>query len=718
MTFPADDYTPYGYLDNRAHCHALNPSGVVRSFDAGFRWHYPAFDGRTNLDTGAAGDGIGARFAGSFGTRTEHYRAGFRVGLGEVGSLPDFDEVSCPYHTSSVLELRLRHGDSTAHVTYHLVGEHALRAHARVDGPATLVVEAEHVHRLDAHGDQSEDGLVERVDDGALLLQTFPEGEVFAVGVSGPWRLGDLSAVGAGRACSDGTVTTVLGAPGDLVGLRARLDVSPGDVEVVIARGSTAAQARNRLAVATADAEATLALLRAADEAFWEKAPQLSGDWPAHWRRGLVYDLETVRMVVRDPVGTYRHPWDGMQVQAPRAVLAEAAMDALVLSYADPRLAQEMFLGTFADALAPNVPCSREDGSCNMVGADGSVSGTAPPWGFPFVVAEQLAAVRPDHDWLAALYPLLGDYLEWWLGHRRDRDGYLGYASTWESGQDSSPRFGPQPLGPGSPVRHVRAVDLQAAVTHAAQVMGRFALALDRPSDLDKWHRLAGDFRQRTAQLWTGDRFADVDARTGRFTDVQDVMLATPLALGVTDDAQRAAAAPWLGGLVRGGEYDGRTDLGSALLAWPMFAWTAVDACLAVGAFSTAADITSQVVDRAYRFWDDRRARPGQTLPGVACEYWPEHGACGTEGYGWGAFGTHLLLHAIVGFTPRPEGFTLQPNLPRSWRGRYELRLWVRGHLRRIVLTAPDDDAVEVDVDGETLRLGAGEQAEYPDRVP
>ncbi len=92
------------------------------------------------------------------------------------------------------------------------------------------------------------------------------------------------------------------------------------------------------------------------DEAFWNQAPQLSGDWPAHWRRGLVYDLETLRMVIRPSVGMVDHYFDGMQIQAPRLVLAEAAMDALFLSYADPDLAAEVILGHFESAPRPISP--------------------------------------------------------------------------------------------------------------------------------------------------------------------------------------------------------------------------------------------------------------------------------------------------------------------------------------------------------------------------
>ena len=81
------------------------------------------------------------------------------------------------------------------------------------------------------------------------------------------------------------------------------------------------------------------------DAAFWNTAPRLEGDWPKHWKHGWVYDLETLRMMVRRPIGIYKHPWDAMQIQAPRTVLAETSIDMWALSYADPDAAKEVLLG-------------------------------------------------------------------------------------------------------------------------------------------------------------------------------------------------------------------------------------------------------------------------------------------------------------------------------------------------------------------------------------
>src|SRR5207253_2378120 len=87
---------------------------------------------------------------------------------------------------------------------------------------------------------------------------------------------------------------------------------SEGDV---LARGVSQDQAYQRWEdgieeIALADAEHAKD-----DEKFWQQAPQLSGDWPESWQRGWVYDLETLRMVIRPSVGIINHPFDGMQIQ-------------------------------------------------------------------------------------------------------------------------------------------------------------------------------------------------------------------------------------------------------------------------------------------------------------------------------------------------------------------------------------------------------------------
>jgi hypothetical protein len=712
MPFPLDDYTPHGYLDSPTHTRNLTPRGVVRSWEAGFRWHYPAH-------------------AGMYGGRRETYCAGLCIGLDNAILLDDFDAVSSPYHSKDIVAFELRHSRRSARVEYQLVGEHALHASILTRHLSHITILVEYTRLLSANGEWGESGLVGRLDDGILILQGFEDGDAFALWTSPSYsdvRISPDGLVAATALPSDDFVTAtrrrgeqaalyaVLGfgrsedsakpreetrkederphlrAPSSLEG------ASADQIEVILARGKTADAARRHLEEARGAAMAERARKQAADEAFWKQAPRLEGDWPAHWRRGLVYDLETLRMMVKQPLGIYHHIWDAMQIQAPRVVLAEAAIDALLLAYADPPLAQVLLLGTFLDAPLPNVPCSREDGTYNMVAADGTVCGTAPSWGFPFLVLEWLFALRPDRAWLECIYPHLAGHLDWWLAERRAPDGRLFYACSWESGQDDSPRFGDQPLGGGHPVRHIRPVDLHAAVAHAARTLARFATTLGRQADQAKWTAAAEEFVAHTNRLWDGERYADYDTLAGRFTHVDDITLLAPLALRLPEAHSSTHAVEMIE---------------PETLTWPMSAWTAAEAALAAGMPEKAAEVAATICERAYGFWDARRAQPGWTLPGIACEYWPLDGRCGGEGYGWGAFTTHLLLHVLVGLTPAHDRLRIRPNLPPPWRAagqRYTVHLHWRE--RPLVLTiAPlDADRVVVMVNERRDEIGWGQE--------
>lgn len=107
----------------------------------------------------------------------------------------------------------------------------------------------------------------------------------------------------------------------------------------------------------------------AADRQFWRSAVKLEGSWPEHWKRGLQYDMDSVRDNIRPAIGVFKHPWDDMQVHGGRIVVAESSMDAMTLSYGDMSLAKQVLYGLFADTAARgqnNVPCQNEDGSPNV----------------------------------------------------------------------------------------------------------------------------------------------------------------------------------------------------------------------------------------------------------------------------------------------------------------------------------------------------------------
>ncbi len=655
---PRDRFTPHGYLDNPDHTRNLHPSGVVRSQRGiGFGWHYPALN-----------KGYGSR---------EIYRAGVRLYLVDEDAvrldLAEFSGLIATRHTKNEVTYAWQGDGLTLSATWFLVDEHAIACRARVvsDRARRVGVGAVATYglHLGASGAWGESGLVGRVEDDVVVLQGFEDGAAFALSVDRPALAGATATVDETFLRSPtlvGDHVVVTGERGTTVdlsgGLLAHADLAAGaavDLEILLGRADRRDRAIAQVRRARSRTATALAAHRAADDAFWRDAPQLHGDWPDAWRRGFVIDLETLRMMVRRPIGIYKHVWDAMQIQAPRVVLAEAAIDALLLSYADLPTAKALLLGTFLDTPADNVPCSREDGTYNMVGANGSECGTAPEWGYPVRVAAHLFDRDGDRAWLEAIFPALERFLTWWEAERSDSEGFVVYDNSWESGQDLSARFGPQKEGGGSTIRIVRPVDLQAAMVDAWSHLARFARALGR--DPSPYRERAERHRARLDTMWQDGAYRDHDARVG-WSDVWDVMQLAPVALGLAS-AERLEASRNVVERLPADDY-----------LWPMFVWTAVDAAHEAGAAEVAARIVRATLDRAYGAWDRREPAPDDPLPGVTCEYWGTEGRFGAEGYGWGAFGVHLVFRSLLGYRPLEDGFELRPNLPDDWPdGRYEV---------------------------------------------
>ena len=701
MAIPLDDYTPHGYLDNPYHTRNLNPSGVIRSAPGiGFAWHYPALP-----------RGYGYR---------EIYNASLNLALTVDGKTysqhSDFKGLYADIHTKNVFRYRWSVDELEVTATFWRVGENALACRVCLTSAAPQAVRitafTRYTRHLGAAGVWGESGLVGLPCGEHIVVQGFEDGEAFALGAG-------LAPVarGAAHELTDAFLKTpamghpvvVTGRKGESVTLYGAVayDLRPdpersAQLDIVLARDIRRDLATKMHDKAMSARSTALSAARREDEAFWASAPTLCGDWPDHWRRGFVTDLETLRMMIKPPIGIYHHPWDAMQVHAPRVVLAEAAIDALLLGYADLDTAKTLLLGTFLDAPAPNVPCSREDGSYNMVGANGSECGTAPEWGYPTVVIAFLYDMEPDPAWLAAIYPGVKTFLEWWLKHRSDDAGYLVYDNSWESGQDLSGRFGPQKEGGGSTIRMVRPVDLQAAMASACRTMHRFAAILDRHDEQKLWSERAIEFHENMEGLWQDGAYRDFDARVG-WSDVWDVMQLAPVALGLAAPERVDALRPKI------------RALADEPYLWPMFVWTAVDAALYAGESSIAADVATATLDRAYRYWDSRDYDEEGRLPGVACEYWGLDGRCGAEGYGWGAFGVHLVIRALIGFKPEGVGFSLTPNLPEHLLqsgARYgigDLRMGA-ARLRLDYLVTGEGDGIEVTVTStEPLSEDGGE---------
>jgi len=384
-----------------------------------------------------------------------------------------------------------------------------------------------------------------------------------------------------------------------------------------------------------------------------------------------------------------------MQIQAPRTVLAEAAMDTLFLSYADPKLAAEVILGHFASSPHPQLPCMREDGSYNMVADDGQICGTASEWGFPLWCCDQLFRRTGDLHWLRRLYPRAAAYLRWWLDHRRDTEGWLVYACSWESGQDVSSRFGPQQTG-GTIIQHVRPVDLQASMVQAAEILSHWATLLanlsalpdeealaetiaaeDEPvidfsTEAQWWAEVAHDFTIKTRLMWRDGWFRDYDSVVGEWSTQQDAMHLAPVFCGAAGWGHIERLRPFLA-------QPPMHSSGWAPLSWPPVVMTLVGAASAAQLPLDAAELAYRFIDVSYRSTDSRNLDEQGGLPGVTREYrqtvtigkWgaTDYVNAGIEGYGWGALSVHLLMRYLLGLREEEaDKITIAPALPQALR--------------------------------------------------
>jgi Mannosylglycerate hydrolase MGH1-like glycoside hydrolase domain len=706
---PHDDFTPHGYLDNPYHSWKLNPSGVLRSLPPlGMGWHVP------NL--------------GSYARNQFQYSAHVMIGL-KIGDLVlvtarDFDRHHCVImshlHTKNRFEYTcvVPQYDLTLTARYFLVQEHALgcvlslSTRRRQSLPVTCYLTHLHTHnpatsRLWEHGLYA----FAEQDSGTPLAGTravlglASEGDAFIHGVRAAdgtaltfgeigyaITLDEIAAWARDRAAARPAVTQHQDETGwQLRALALPCTVTLGSdaaagciLNAVLARGVSQDQARQHWEDGMEEIAHVGTAHHADDEQFWSHAPQLSGNWPATWRRGFVYDLETLRMVIRPSAGVIPHAWDGMQIQAPREVLAEAAMDTFFLSYADPELASEVILGHFESAPHANLPCMREDGSYNMVADDGRVCGTAPAWGFPLWCCDQIVRRTGDLHWLRRLYPKAAAHLRWWLENRRDAEGWSIYACSWESGQDVSSRFGPQQTG-GTVIQHVRPVDLQASMVQGAAILARWATLLgqnqtiiptietpiDFAAEAAWWQHIANEFTVKLRLMWQNGWFRDYDAAAQEWSSQQDTMHLAPIFCGAAGWEQIEQLRPSFA--------QPPAHSGWAPLSWPPVVMTLVGAALAAQLPLDAAELAYRYIDAAYRSIDSRELDQHGGLPGVTREYhavvttgkWraSDYVNAGIEGYGWGALSIHLLMRYLLGLREEEAGvIKVAPVLPQALR--------------------------------------------------
>jgi hypothetical protein len=688
--FPLSDYTPYGYLDNPFHTWNLHRSGVLRSSPGiGFGLYFPA------------GPGGYFDFAKN-GVYEIHLRLGFLIDGRRFWTPEDFrpDQLIAPYHSKNLFTYAFSEGGAKVECTFLQAGEDALAAKITVQGakPQSIRLLAALECKLGGAAWWGRDGLAGQYDPAtdSLWIRSFAAGKVFTLLSDSPseahhlsenetdWESWLKTGSNVGRALSY--------YPKPLWGaLLFKIDVMPGaqaEHTVVLARAENAATAYSQARESLRKSREQLSIKYAEDAAFWRTAPKLEGDWPKHWKHGWVYDLETLRMMVRRPIGIYKHPWDAMQIQAPRTVLAETSIDMWALSYADAEMAKDVFLGQFLDAPSDNVPCSREDGELNMVAADGAECGTSISWCYPFFCASSIWARTRDKKWLSEIYPRLARLLRWTLRHRSDADGFVIGKCSWETGMDTAARFLIQQPTGGELIEFLRVVELQAAAAQAAEVLAQFAAVLGEKDSVEGWRKIQQVYAAKTQTLWKDDWFYDFDTRNGQLvtTAGQDAGQIAPAFCGVASDNQKHRMRP----VVRKFFADSMArHLPPAEdwqdgLHWSSLVLPYLESLWETGEIELASQVVETIAERIYTSMDrrsvanasaqganaDEQCAPIQKLgwPGVSCEIWGSNGAYGGEGYGWGAVLPAHIIRNLIGFRDpqQADEVGVSPNLPDS----------------------------------------------------
>lgn len=741
--FPIDDYTPYGYLRTPTHT-GLHPSGVVRSapplgfgiFTGGLRWYGMSMMRHINNYVCLVLPSV-------------------KVGCTLLCEREDFDKagiaLNAKYHSANVMSYDFEAEGVSFSFLWYLQNENALTLKVVLrgaDAPRDVRVDVEQRYGMNGVHWWGSDEATARYRAPMLISKILAYGDVFCMkpdiapqsGVTAQmeeelraWQRGELTLEGKPRA-------TRLPDP-ICSALRFELRLSAREEKtftLVLARGVNEKEAVKTADAALSSAKDSLAEKLEEDDAFYRATPLLSGDWPEAWRRGWVTDFETLRMNILDPVGIYKHRWDGMQALNPRVVVGETAIDMLTMGYADIPAALEVMEGLFADAPDVYVPCSREDGSVNMIGEDGSECATAPIWGMPLRAIRILLSRSGDLGWLRRLYPRLKAYVQWWQQNRTDEEGWYHCNNSWESGQDGSVRFiTKQNKGKGlkeaANAESVRTADLEAAMASAMEDMAFFADLLGEEAEQGHWLMEAAKGRGRVQAMFVDTCYRDFDAVTKEPIIPEnhyDIMLTMPVALGMATPDQKEKIR-WLFDM-----YEKQTDAGGFGMGyasfWPPLLQTLTEAIHQMGDFEMAARMVSRLVGPAWERNDARMHWPGDPTPGVPEKYCiriPGVGrenlstdlpTSGAENYGWGCLGPALVLENIIGLRPEDalgHAFSLRPVLPAPlYDGRYTVHNLTHGAYRFDLTIHKRGETLDVSLrffalPGNALKVNGREQA-------
>ncbi|HEX5414394.1 MAG TPA: hypothetical protein VFZ25_01935, partial [Chloroflexota bacterium] len=471
MTFPCDDYTPFGYLANpfhRATSWSATEAGLLKSFDdaVGFGWveptaRKPAFE-------------LGLALAIRWQDRLYQTRSDFaRLGL------------HSRHHSSRLFSYDFALDDVSAALSFALTGRDALVGRLAFAHPAGLPRAFEVILLARLAGDRAASAWHVQSIEGGWLFRDGASGRDFVFAIDG--TVGQpLSPRELARLAPD-----LLSASRVAAGLRIQGSLNVGDtwsVSAALLRDTRDATAAHRIAAA---APSVIAERREEDDAFYAETALPMGDWPSEWKRGWVYDLETTRACIYPAGGVFHDEWPSWMIPWPRVVVAEGCLDANRFGYAAPKRALRLARTIFVDATAANVPCVFQGGEPNMVAKDGAICGTSPAWCLPFYNLWLLYARTGDHAWLGELIPHLEAYLDFWLRERTDEEGWIVYKCTWEAGEDCTPRLDPAEEGDEVVSRFVRPVELQATFSQSARILSRFAGEVGDDARAQHWDAIA-----------------------------------------------------------------------------------------------------------------------------------------------------------------------------------------------------------------------------------
>ena len=639
--FPENNYTPFGYLDNPHHCWIINPSGVLRTVaPLGFAFYFPDY--------------------GQW-----EYVAGMNFNFTDTDKNLN---VSSHYHSKNLFSYNVEISGIEAEFLYFLDGENSLVCQTSFKNVSTdnkeLILTARVFLRIKLKKSKRwEFGVTGRYvnSDNSVMLRSYAEGitVVFSSDLKPfSWRIDGMKE----------NVNKVWKSKYDennlMAFLKFRIAITPGKTKKVnfkLTRGYQLKKIISENRISSGKIKDDIKQKMNADNQFWRNCPVIEGDFPEFWKRGWVYDWETLRMCIRNPAGIFKHRWDAMQIQIPRVVLAETSLDSLMYSYADLKTSREVILGTFIDAPSPQIPCVREDGSPNMVAEDGSECGTSPAWCWPFYCILLIYKRCYDKDWLKKLYPFLEKYINWWLCNRYKESTGIFYKCSWESGQDSSLRFGRyQPSG-GELIENISPVDLNVAFAQACSIMEFFSGEIGINGK--KWSKIGNKFLSSLRKLWTGDGYYDFDQETQRFIRIEDCTNLSPAFLKSLVKEKIDILKKKLEMIVNSKK---------TCLEWGSFVFQLGECALHLEKREFWTNVLYDNISRIYQYWDRRKQLPEEKLPGISLEWWSFDRPAGAEGYGWGASSPVSIIRHIFGFLENDRfSFILFPSVPE--------KLWLSG---------------------------------------